>query len=180
MNWQEEYQKWVANDKLDSTLRKQLTNMEANEKELEDSFYRNMEFGTAGMRGVLGAGTNRMNIYTIRKASLGLAQFVAENGDEAKKRGIVIAYDPRHMSREFAFESAAVLGHHGVKSYVFDALRPTPELSFAVRHLNAFGGIVITASHNPPEYNGYKIYGEDGGQMPPTGASAVIEIMLKK
>ncbi|EJN3238916.1 phospho-sugar mutase [Listeria monocytogenes] len=175
MNWQEEYQKWVANDKLDSTLRKQLTNMETNEKELEDSFYRNMEFGTAGMRGVLGAGTNRMNIYTIRKASLGLAQFVAENGEEAKKRGIVIAYDPRHMSREFAFESAAVLGHYGVKSYVFDALRPTPELSFAVRHLNAFGGIVITASHNPPEYNGYKIYGEDGGQMPPTGASAVIE-----
>ncbi|EAG0799443.1 phospho-sugar mutase [Listeria monocytogenes] len=175
MNWQEEYQKWVANDKLDSTLRKQLTNMETNEKELEDSFYRNMEFGTAGMRGVLGAGTNRMNIYTIRKASLGLAQFVAENGEEAKKRGIVIAYDPRHMSREFAFESAVVLGHHGVKSYVFDALRPTPELSFAVRHLNAFGGIVITASHNPPEYNGYKIYGEDGGQMPPTGASAVIE-----
>ncbi|EAH2958074.1 phospho-sugar mutase [Listeria monocytogenes] len=175
MNWQEEYQKWVANDKLDSTLRKQLTNMETNEKELEDSFYRNMEFGTAGMRGVLGAGTNRMNIYTIRKASLGLAQFVAENGEEAKKRGIVIAYDPRHMSREFAFESAAVLGHHGVKNYVFDALRPTPELSFAVRHLNAFGGIVITASHNPPEYNGYKIYGEDGGQMPPTGASAVIE-----
>ncbi|EHD1579600.1 phospho-sugar mutase [Listeria monocytogenes] len=175
MNWQEEYQKWVANDKLDSALRKQLTNMEANEKELEDSFYRNMEFGTAGMRGVLGVGTNRMNIYTIRKASLGLAQFVAENGEEAKKRGIVIAYDPRYMSREFAFESAAVLGHHGVKSYVFDALRPTPELSFAVRHLNAFGGIVITASHNPPEYNGYKIYGEDGGQMPPTGASAVID-----
>ncbi|EAF5414093.1 phospho-sugar mutase [Listeria monocytogenes] len=175
MNWQEEYQKWVANDKLDSALRKQLTNMEANEKELEDSFYRNMEFGTAGMRGVLGVGTNRMNIYTIRKASLGLAQFVAENGEEAKKRGIVIAYDPRHMSREFAFESAAVLGHNGVKSYVFDALRPTPELSFAVRHLNAFGGIVITASHNPPEYNGYKIYGEDGGQMPPTGASAVID-----
>ncbi|EGL8221315.1 TPA_asm: phospho-sugar mutase [Listeria monocytogenes] len=175
MNWQEEYQKWVANDKLDSALRKQLTNMEANEKELEDSFYCNMEFGTAGMRGVLGVGTNRMNIYTIRKASLGLAQFVAENGEEAKKRGIVIAYDPRHMSREFAFESAAVLGHHGVKSYVFDALRPTPELSFAVRHLNAFGGIVITASHNPPEYNGYKIYGEDGGQMPPTGASAVID-----
>ncbi|HAK1571682.1 TPA: phospho-sugar mutase [Listeria monocytogenes] len=175
MNWQEEYQKWVANDKLDSALRKQLTNMEANEKELEDSFYRNMEFGTAGMRGVLGVGTNRMNIYTIRKASLGLAQFVAENGEEAKKRGIVIAYDPRHMSREFAFESAAVLGHQGVKSYVFDALRPTPELSFAVRHLNAFGGIVITASHNPPEYNGYKIYGEDGGQMPPTGASAVID-----
>ncbi|MBC1532965.1 phospho-sugar mutase [Listeria seeligeri] len=175
MNWQEEYQKWIKNEALDNSLKTQLNKIASNETELEDSFYRNMEFGTAGMRGVLGAGTNRMNIYTIRKASFGLAQFVAENGEEAKKRGIVIAYDPRHMSREFAFESAAVLGEHGVKSYVFEALRPTPELSFAVRFLNAFGGIVITASHNPPEYNGYKIYGEDGGQMPPNGASAVTE-----
>ncbi|MBC1424757.1 phospho-sugar mutase [Listeria seeligeri] len=175
MNWQEEYQKWIKNEALDNSLKTQLNKIASNETELEDSFYRNMEFGTAGMRGVLGAGTNRMNIYTIRKASFGLAQFVAENGEEAKKRGIVIAYDPRHMSREFAFESAAVLGEHGVKSYVFEALRPTPELSFAVRFLNAFGGIVITASHNPPEYNGYKIYGEDGGQMPPNGANAVTE-----
>lgn len=175
MNWQEEFQKWTKNEALDDSLKAQLNKIASNETELEDSFYRNMEFGTAGMRGVLGAGTNRMNIYTIRKASFGLAQFVAENGEEAKKRGIVIAYDPRHMSREFAFESAAVLGEHGVKSYVFEALRPTPELSFAVRFLNAFGGIVITASHNPPEYNGYKIYGEDGGQMPPTGANAVTE-----
>ncbi|MBC1539323.1 phospho-sugar mutase [Listeria seeligeri] len=175
MNWQEEYQKWIKNEALDNSLKAQLNKIASNETELEDSFYRNMEFGTAGMRGVLGAGTNRMNIYTIRKASFGLAQFVAENGEEAKKRGIVIAYDPRHMSREFAFESAAVLGEHGVKSYVFEALRPTPELSFAVRFLNAFGGIVITASHNPPEYNGYKIYGEDGGQMPPNGANAVTE-----
>ncbi|MBC2247102.1 phospho-sugar mutase [Listeria seeligeri] len=175
MNWQEEYQKWIKNEALDNSLKAQLNKIASDETELEDSFYRNMEFGTAGMRGVLGAGTNRMNIYTIRKASFGLAQFVAENGEEAKKRGIVIAYDPRHMSREFAFESAAVLGKHGVKSYVFEALRPTPELSFAVRFLNAFGGIVITASHNPPEYNGYKIYGEDGGQMPPTGANAVTE-----
>ncbi|MBC1756769.1 phospho-sugar mutase [Listeria seeligeri] len=175
MNWQEEYQKWIKNEALDNSLKAQLNKIASNETELEDSFYRNMEFGTAGMRGVLGAGTNRMNIYTIRKASFGLAQFVAENGEEAKNRGIVIAYDPRHMSREFAFESAAVLGEHGVKSYVFEALRPTPELSFAVRFLNAFGGIVITASHNPPEYNGYKIYGEDGGQMPPNGANAVTE-----
>ncbi|AHI56899.1 phospho-sugar mutase [Listeria ivanovii] len=175
MNWQKEYQKWTANETLDASLKAQLAEIVSDEKALEDSFYRNMEFGTAGMRGVLGAGTNRMNIYTIRKASFGLAQFVVENGEEAKKRGIVIAYDPRHMSREFAFESAAVLGEHGVKSYVFEALRPTPELSFAVRYLNAFGGIVITASHNPPEYNGYKIYGEDGGQMPPNGASAVTE-----
>lgn len=124
MNWREEYQKWSNNKVLDDSLKNQLNNIASDEKELEDSFYRNMEFGTAGMRGVLGAGTNRMNIYTIRKASYGLAQFVAENGEEAKKRGIVIAYDPRHMSREFAFESAAVLGHHGVKSYVFDALAP--------------------------------------------------------
>ncbi|RAM12470.1 phospho-sugar mutase, partial [Listeria ivanovii] len=175
MNWQKEYQKWTANETLDASLKAQLAEIVSDEKALEDSFYRNMEFGTAGMRGVLGAGTNRMNIYTIRKASFGLAQFVVKNGEEAKKRGIVIAYDPRHMSREFAFESAAVLGEHGVKSYVFEALRPTPELSFAVRYLNAFGGIVITASHNPPEYNGYKIYGEDGGQMPPNGASAVTE-----
>ncbi|MBC1482576.1 phospho-sugar mutase [Listeria sp. FSL L7-1509] len=175
MNWQNEYQNWTKNKMLDESLKAQLDKIATDEKELEDSFYRDMEFGTAGMRGVLGAGINRMNIYTIRKASFGLAQFVAENGEEAKKRGIVIAYDPRHMSREFAFESAAVLGEHGVKSYVFEALRPTPELSFAVRYLNAFGGIVITASHNPPEYNGYKIYGEDGGQMPPNGAKAVTE-----
>ncbi|MHC5280598.1 phospho-sugar mutase [Listeria kieliensis] len=175
MNWQVEYQKWLENSDLDEKLRKELDQEAGNEKVLEDSFYRDMEFGTAGMRGVLGPGTNRMNIYTIRKASEGLARFVAENGEEAKKRGVVIAYDPRYMSREFAFESAAVLGKHGVKSYVFEALRPTPELSFAVRYLNCFSGIVITASHNPPEYNGYKVYGEDGGQMPPEGADAVTE-----
>ncbi|WP_099222673.1 phospho-sugar mutase [Listeria costaricensis] len=173
MNWQEEYQKWMDNEKLDAELRTQLTNIAQDEKLLEDSFYQNMAFGTAGMRGVLGAGTNRMNIYTIRKATDGLARYVAENGEEAKKRGVVIAYDPRHMSQEFAYESAAVLGAHGIKSYVFEALRPTPELSFAVRYLNCFSGIMITASHNPPEYNGYKVYGEDGGQMPPQGADAV-------
>lgn len=177
MNWQVEYQKWLDNSDLDEKLRKELDEEAQNEKVLEDSFYRDMEFGTAGMRGVLGPGTNRMNIYTIRKASEGLARFVAENGEDAKKRGVVIAYDPRYMSREFAFESAAVLGKHGVKSYVFEALRPTPELSFAVRYLNCFSGIVITASHNPPEYNGYKVYGEDGGQMPPEGANAVTEYM---
>ncbi|WP_239255278.1 phospho-sugar mutase [Listeria ilorinensis] len=173
MNWQEEYQKWIDNEKLDSELRTQLINIAQDEKLLEDSFYQNMAFGTAGMRGVLGAGTNRMNIYTIRKATDGLARYVAENGAEAKQRGVVIAYDPRHMSQEFAYESAAVLGAHGIKSYVFEALRPTPELSFAVRYLNCFSGIMITASHNPPEYNGYKVYGEDGGQMPPQGADAV-------
>ncbi|EUJ25606.1 phosphoglucomutase [Listeria floridensis FSL S10-1187] len=173
MNWEAEYRKWLDQSNLDEKLRKQLDAEAGNDKVLEDSFYRNMEFGTAGMRGVLEPGTNRMNIYTIRKASEGLARFVGENGSEAKQRGVVIAYDPRYMSQEFAYESAAVLGKHGVKSYVFEALRPTPELSFAVRFLNCFSGIVITASHNPPEYNGYKIYGEDGGQMPPRGADAV-------
>lgn len=172
MKWREEYEKWLANDALETSLKETL-HAEKDEKVLEDSFYRNMEFGTAGMRGVLGAGTNRMNIYTIRKASEGLARYVAENGEEAKKRGVVIAYDCRHMSTEFAYESARVLGYHGIKSYVFETLRPTPELSYAVRFLNTFSGIVITASHNPAEYNGYKIYGEDGGQMPPHGADAV-------
>ncbi|EUJ52183.1 phospho-sugar mutase [Paenilisteria rocourtiae] len=172
MQWREEYQKWLANEALEAGLKEALHG-EKDEKVLEDSFYRNMEFGTAGMRGVLGAGTNRMNIYTIRKASEGLARYVAENGEEAKKRGVVIAYDCRHMSTEFAYESARVLGYHGIKSYVFETLRPTPELSYAVRFLNTFSGIVITASHNPAEYNGYKVYGEDGGQMPPHGADAV-------
>lgn len=175
MNWNVEYEKWLNNGQLDADLRGQLEALQGDEKTLEDSFYKNMEFGTAGMRGVLGAGTNRMNIYTIRKASYGLAKFVAENGDAAKKRGVVIAYDPRHMSQEFAYESAAVLGANGIKSYVFESLRPTPELSFAIRDLNCFSGVVITASHNPPEYNGYKVYGEDGGQMPPASADAVTE-----
>ncbi|EUJ32549.1 phospho-sugar mutase [Listeria cornellensis] len=172
MQWRDEYEKWLANDVLEASLKAKL-HVEKDEKVLEDSFYRDMEFGTAGMRGVLGAGTNRMNIYTIRKASEGLARYVAENGEEAKKRGVVIAYDCRHMSTEFAYESARVLGYHGIKSYVFETLRPTPELSYAVRFLNTFSGIVITASHNPAEYNGYKVYGEDGGQMPPHGADAV-------
>ncbi|KGL42252.1 phosphoglucomutase [Listeria newyorkensis] len=172
MQWRDEYEKWLANEALEAGLKEAL-HAEKDEKVLEDSFYRNMEFGTAGMRGVLGAGTNRMNIYTIRKASEGLARYVAENGEEAKKRGVVIAYDCRHMSTEFAYESARVLGYHGIKSYVFETLRPTPELSYAVRFLNTFSGIVITASHNPAEYNGYKVYGEDGGQMPPHGADAV-------
>ncbi|WP_163654933.1 phospho-sugar mutase [Listeria sp. PSOL-1] len=177
MNWQEEYEKWLQYHNLLPELKDQLKQLKDNSSALEDSFYRNMEFGTAGMRGVLGPGTNRMNIYTIRKASEGLARYIMENGTEAKARGVVIAYDPRHMSQEFAYESAAVLGVYGIKSYVFEALRPTPELSFAVRYLNCFSGIVITASHNPPEYNGYKVYGEDGGQMPPQGADRVTAYM---
>lgn len=173
MSWQENYQKWVANKELDPALKKQLETIKEDDKQLEDSFYRDMEFGTAGMRGIIGPGSNRMNIYTIRKATSGLAAFIESNGDAAKARGVAIAYDPRHMSQEFAYESAAVLGECGIQSYVFESLRPTPELSFAVRYLNCFSGIVVTASHNPPEYNGYKIYGEDGGQMPPESADIV-------
>src|SRR5699024_4717445 len=126
-----------------------------------------LEFGTAGMRGVLGAGINRMNIYTVRQATEGLASFMETLDDEVKQRGVAISYDSRHHSQEFAYESARVLGVHGIKSFVFESLRPTPELSFTVRHLHTYAGIMITASHNPKEYNGYKIYGEDGAQMPP-------------
>ncbi|WDM36639.1 phospho-sugar mutase [Priestia megaterium] len=148
--------------------------MNKNEKEAEDAFYKNLEFGTGGMRGELGPGTNRLNVYMVRKATEGLACYIEESGEEAKKKGVVVAYDSRHKSPEFALEVAKVLGQHGIKTYVFDELRPTPELSYAVRYLNAFAGIVITASHNPPEYNGYKVYGKDGGQLPPAAADNII------
>ncbi|MBT2257832.1 phospho-sugar mutase [Priestia megaterium] len=148
--------------------------MKENEKEAEDAFYKNLEFGTGGMRGELGPGTNRLNVYMVRKATEGLACYIEESGEAAKKKGVVVAYDSRHKSPEFALEVAKVLGHHGIKTYVFNELRPTPELSYAVRYLNAFAGIVITASHNPPEYNGYKVYGEDGGQLPPAAADNII------
>src|SRR5690606_36347097 len=129
------------------------------------AFYKHLEFGTGGMRGIIGPGTNRMNIYTVRKAAGGLARYIEEQGHIAKSRGVVIAYDSRHKSKDFAMEAAKVLGHHGIQVYVFESLRTTPELSFAVRFLHAFSGIVITASHNPPEYNGFKVYGEDGAQF---------------
>lgn len=141
---------------------------------LEDFFYKNLEFGTGGMRGEIGPGTNRMNIYTVRKASAGLAAYIAKQGEDAKKRGVAIAYDSRHKSPEFAMEAAKTLASQGIQTYVFDELRPTPELSFAVRKLNAYAGIVVTASHNPPEYNGYKVYGDDGAQLPPKEADIVI------
>lgn len=143
------------------------------EKTKEDAFYTNLEFGTAGMRGYIGAGTNRINIYVVRQATEGLAQLIESKEKSLKARGVAIAYDSRHFSQEFAFESAQVLAQHGIKSYVFETLRPTPELSFAVRHLNAFAGIMITASHNPAPFNGYKVYGEDGGQIPPHDADAL-------
>ncbi|EJG87633.1 phospho-sugar mutase [Streptococcus sp. CF4-2] len=171
MTYQENYQKWVDFADLPDYLRRDLENMD--EKTKEDAFYTNLEFGTAGMRGLIGAGTNRINIYVVRQATEGLARLIESKGGNEKERGVAIAYDSRHFSPEFAFESAAVLAKHGIKSYVFESLRPTPELSFAVRHLNCFAGIMITASHNPAPFNGYKVYGEDGGQMPPHDADAL-------
>lgn len=171
MAYQENYQKWLDFAELPDYLRQDLENMD--EKTKEDAFYTNLEFGTAGMRGLIGAGTNRINIYVVRQATEGLARLIESKGGNEKKRGVAIAYDSRHFSPEFAFESAAVLAKHGIKSYVFESLRPTPELSFAVRHLNCFAGIMITASHNPAPFNGYKVYGEDGGQMPPHDADAL-------
>ncbi|HEU8762400.1 TPA: phospho-sugar mutase [Streptococcus pneumoniae] len=171
MSYQENYQKWVDFVELPDYLRQDLENMD--EKTKEDAFYTNLEFGTAGMRGLVGAGTNRINIYVIRQATEGLARLIESKGGNEKERGVAIAYDSRHFSPEFAFESAAVLAKHGIKSYVFESLRPTPELSFAVRHLNCFAGIMVTASHNPAPFNGYKVYGEDGGQMPPHDADAL-------
>ena len=171
MTYQENYQKWVDFADLPDYLRQDLENMD--EKTKEDAFYTNLEFGTAGMRGLIGAGTNRINIYVVRQATEGLARLIESKGGNEKERGVAIAYDSRHFSPEFAFESAAVLAKHGIKSYVFESLRPTPELSFAVRHLNCFAGIMVTASHNPAPFNGYKVYGEDGGQMPPHDADAL-------
>ena len=171
MTYQENFQKWADFADLPDYLRRNLESMDEITK--EDAFYTNLEFGTAGMRGLIGAGTNRINIYVVRQATEGLARLIESKGGNEKERGVAIAYDSRHFSPEFAFESAAVLAKHGIKSYVFESLRPTPELSFAVRHLNCFAGIMITASHNPAPFNGYKVYGEDGGQMPPHDADAL-------
>ncbi|ETI67631.1 phospho-sugar mutase [Neobacillus vireti] len=174
MNWKVVANSWNEFAGLDQELKNQLEEMKTDEKQLEESFYKNLEFGTGGMRGEIGAGTNRMNIYTVRKASAGLAAYIEESGMEAKRRGVVIAYDSRHKSPEFALEAAKTLATRGIQTYLFDELRPTPELSFALRYLHAFSGIVITASHNPPEYNGYKVYGPDGGQLTPKAADIVI------
>ena len=173
MSWQEVALKWEKFEELEDYLKTQLTNF--SEKEKEEAFYAPLEFGTAGMRGIVGPGINRMNIYTVRQATEGLARLIETYGEEAKKRGVAIAHDSRHFSPEFALESAKVLVKHGIKAYVFEDLRPTPELSYAVRHLHTFAGIMITASHNPAAYNGYKVYGEDGGQMPPKDADALTE-----
>lgn len=174
MTSKEKYLLWSTDDYFDSSTREELLDISGDKAEIEDRFYKNLEFGTGGMRGVIGAGTNRMNVYTVRRASQGCADYFLKNVADAAKRGIAIAYDCRFKSDEFALEAARVFAHNGIKVYLFESLRPTPELSFAVRHLKAAGGVVVTASHNPPKYNGYKVYGDDGGQFPPDESDKAI------
>ncbi len=172
MSYQEEYRKWLEDPWFDDETKAELKAIEGDEKEIEDRFYRELEFGTGGLRGVIGAGTNRMNIYTVHKATQGLANYIIKAGTQSK--GVAIAYDCRRMGREFADIAATCLAANGIKAYVFDELRPTPELSFAVRELGCTAGINVTASHNPPEYNGYKVYWEDGAQVTPPHDTGII------
>jgi len=172
MGYRDNYQAWLRDFAADAQAVAELKAIEGDEKEIEDRFYRNLSFGTAGMRGVLAMGMNRMNVYTVRRATQGLSDFLSAN-EESRRRGVVIAYDSRRMSREFAEETALVLCANGVHVFLFDALRPVPILSYAVRHLHAAAGVVITASHNPPQYNGYKVYAEDGAQISPEVAAEV-------
>ncbi len=177
MGYKEQYDFWLEDAYFDEKTRQELKSIEGNEKEIEDRFYKELEFGTGGLRGVIGAGTNRMNIYTVRKATQGLANYIISQG--GKEKGVAIAYDSRRMSPEFADEAALCLAANGIKAYVFDALLPTPELSFALRYLGCISGIVITASHNPPEYNGYKAYWEDGAQVTAPKDKEIIEEVKK-
>ena len=165
MSYREAYESWLSNPYFDEDTKEELRSIANDEKEIEDRFYMDLEFGTAGLRGVIGAGTNRMNVYTVRKATQGLANYIIKVGAQAK--GVAIAYDSRRMSPEFANEAALCLAANGIKAYIFESLRPTPELSYAVRYLGCTAGINVTASHNPPEYNGYKVYWEDGAQITP-------------
>ncbi|EGO2527823.1 phospho-sugar mutase [Enterococcus faecalis] len=173
MSWEQVYQQWLNEENIPENLKNELKDLNTDPEKCEDAFYAPLEFGTAGMRGILGAGINRMNIFTVRQATEGLARFMDTQDPETKRRGVAIAYDSRHMSPEFAMEAAKTLAKHDIPSFVFESLRPTPELSFTVRYFKAFAGIMITASHNPAAYNGYKVYGEDGGQMPPADADAL-------
>ncbi len=179
LSWKDTYATWKNQATLETSLKQELIASAGDDATLEDAFYQPMEFGTAGMRGVLGPGINRMNIYTVRQATEGLAIFMDTLPAEVKERGVAISFDSRHHSEDFAHESARVLGEHGIKSFVFESLRPTPELSFTVRHLHTYAGIMITASHNPKQYNGYKIYGEDGGQMPPKESDLITSYIRK-
>lgn len=173
-SWEKSYETWRTCKDLDSTLKKDLDDMKDDKSALEEAFHQELSFGTGGVRGILGPGINRMNIYTVRKAIHGLANYLLANNQDAKDRGVVVAYDSRYMSEEFALEVAKVLGVFGIKTYVFESLRPTPLLSFAVRHLETVAGIMITASHNPPIYNGFKVYNEDGGQATLAEADEII------
>lgn len=177
MSYRELYDIWSKDPFFNETTKNELLAIANDEKEIEDRFYRDLEFGTGGLRGVLGAGTNRMNIYTVAKASAGLAKYIVSNGEEAMKRGVAISFDSRHFSPEFAQIAASTLAAYGVKSYLSDELRPVPMLSYSVRYFGAFAGVMVTASHNPPKYNGYKVYGEDGGQVTNEAASAILANM---
>ena len=175
MGYREKFDEWLSSDYFDQKTKEELLAIRNDEKETEDRFYKDLEFGTGGLRGVIGAGTNRMNIYTVRKASQGLANYIIKNaGEEGKKKGVAVSYDNRRMSPEFADETALCLNANGIKAYVFDALRPTPELSYALRTLGCIAGVMVTASHNPPEYNGYKVYWEDGAQVTPPHDNGII------
>ncbi|MDW0116311.1 phospho-sugar mutase [Sporosarcina thermotolerans] len=176
MTWRTSLDQWLSQLTDEDLVKQDIYNM-TDEKQLEDCFYKELEFGTGGMRGIIGPGTNRINIYTVRKVAFGLSQYIKEQGEEAMARGIAIAYDSRHMSKEFALEVAKTVGGEGIQVYLFEDLRPTPLLSFAVRYMYAFAGVMITASHNPPEYNGLKVYGQDGAQLPPEDADVVLGFM---
>ncbi len=174
MDYKEKYEYWLNSDAVDAQTKQELEGLKGNDSEIQERFFKDLEFGTGGLRGILGAGSSRMNKYTVRKATQGLANYICDNGEAAKKRGVAISYDSRHFSPEFAMESACVLAASGIRAYVFDRLHPTPVLSFAVRELNCFAGIMITASHNPANYNGYKVYGEDGAQLNVADSNKVI------
>src|SRR5690606_9153654 len=174
----EHYRRWLEFENLDAELKRELHAL-TDEEEIRDRFCGHLAFGTAGLRGIIGAGTNRMNRYTVRRATEGLARYLLKHADNPRGKGVVIAYDSRRFSRTFAEEAAGVLANHGIPVHLFRALRPTPFLSFAVRHLEAAGGIMITASHNPPEYNGYKVYGPDGSQILPRTAHRILEEILR-
>ena len=163
MNYLEEYKKWCEANEFDEETKKELLSIKDDKMEIEDRFYQELEFGTAGLRGVIGAGTNRMNKYTVGKATQGLANYILEQG--TKEKGVAISYDSRRMSKEFSMQTALILNANGIKTYLFENLRPVPELSFAVRNLGCTAGVMITASHNPPKYNGYKVYWDDGSQI---------------
>ena len=180
MKYMNNYNEWLENDYFDVETKEELLSIKNNEKEIEDRFYKNLEFGTGGLRGIIGAGTNRINKYTVRRATFGLANYIIQKcGQEGKEKGVVIAYDSRYKSEEFCMETAKTLAACGIKAYIFDSLRTTPQLSFSVRHLECVAGVVITASHNPPEYHGYKVYWTDGGQVCPEIAEEIINEVNK-